>query len=121
MPLDKEDIKSLIAILQKGLEDDDTNKEVSVGKSKPKAKKRITAQKKQARDNKFLSMKEKDMHKDDVLIDQKLRTLPPTERSRQYKPIKVKCVVCGKQETVSPSLMQDRSRYKCNSCSASAG
>lgn len=119
MPLDKEDIKSLIAILQKGLEDDDTNKQVSV--DKPKAKKRTTTQKKEIRENKFLSMKEKDMHKDDVLIDQKLNTLPPTSRSRQYKPMKVKCVICGKQDTVSPSLMQDRSRYKCNSCSASPG
>lgn len=118
MGLNQDDIKALISILQKGLENDD-EPQVATKPKKPRAKR--TKKKVENRENKFLSMKEKDMHKKDVLIDKKLNVSPPTERSRQFNPVKVQCVVCGKKETVSPTLMKDRSRYKCNKCSAAAG
>lgn len=119
MGLNQDDIKALISILQKGLENDDEPQVAT--KPKRARSKRTTKKKVENRENKFLNMKEKDMHKGDVLIDKKLSVSPPTERSRQFKPIKVQCVVCGKKETVSPTLMKDKSRYKCNKCSATAG
>jgi lysyl-tRNA synthetase class I len=66
-------------------------------------------------------MAEYRMHKDDVLIDKKLNKLPPTQRARNYKPLKVKCRVCGKTENINPSLVESIERYKCNRCSTSAG
>lgn len=72
--------------------------------------------------NKFDSMAERNMHKDDTVIDQKLNQAPPTARHRHFAPINVVCRVCGKKESVSPSLVYESpSRYKCNNCATSAG
>jgi len=72
--------------------------------------------------NKFLSMAEKDMHKDDIEIDKKLAKFPPVSRARDFEMIDVVCRVCGRKETISPSLLFDApDRYKCNNCSTSAG
>lgn len=121
MGLDKDDIKALIAILQKGLQDDeeDTN-------SQPKSKKAIkskpkTETKKKQRENKFLDMPEMHMFKSDVEIDKKLNRLPPTQRNRKFIPISVQCRVCGKQEQVAPDLIETTERYKCNKCATGAG
>lgn len=108
MALDKEDIKQLIAILQKGLSDNDYVSE----DTKPQRPKN---------QNKFDSMSESGMHKDDVEIDRKLRKFPPTQRSRNYKPLKIRCRVCGKEELINPTLVESVERYKCNKCSTSAG
>lgn len=120
MGLDKDDIKQLIAILQKGLSDDtdnDEDEEVSevtpTKKTKPKNKKKYK--------NLFEQMSESRMHKDDVEIDKKLSKFPPTQRARNYKPIKVKCRVCGRDEEINPSLIESSDRFKCNKCSTSAG
>lgn len=138
MGLDKDDIKQLIAILQKGLtdevelsQDDVEGDEVVEEIIKPTKKSRRNrnpnpnrSSSKKARPkfvNKFLSMSEANMHKDDVAIDKKLNKAPPTERSRQYQNIKVKCRVCGKEESVSPALVESRERYKCNKCATSPG
>lgn len=72
-------------------------------------------------ENKFLSMKESSMHKGDTAIDKKLNISPPTQRSRKFEYIDVKCRVCGKSEKISPALAESRDRYKCNRCSASPG
>lgn len=127
MGLNNDDIKALIEILQKGLESDE-EPQATIKTPKTRAKKSTTKKKnninnKQSKKstNKFLTMREKDMHKADTLIDQKLKVAPLTERTRQFKPIHVQCCVCGKQEDVNPVIMQDRSRYKCNKCSATAG
>lgn len=122
MGLDQDDIKALIAILQKGLVDEDVveaipeqefiQKQISP-KTKPK--------KKQTTKNLFEQMSEYRMHKDDIAIDKKLNKFPPSQRSRNYKPVKVKCRVCGKEEKISPSLVESVERYKCNKCSTSAG
>ena len=127
MGLDNEDIKTLIAILQKGLVSDEEppattkNTKTRTKKSTSKKKNNINSKQSKKSTNKFLTMREKDMHKADTLIDRKLRVAPLTERTRQFKPIHVQCCMCGKQEDVNPVIMQDRSRYKCNKCSATAG
>jgi lysyl-tRNA synthetase class I len=119
MALDKDDIKQLIAILQKGLveEDDEENIEVKpIRKKSPKAKTSKTK-----KTNLFDNMSESSMHKDDIEIDKRLRKAPPTQRSRNYKPLKVRCRVCGKEELTNPSLVESIERYKCNKCSTTAG
>lgn len=125
MGLDKDDIKALISILQKGLQDDDDGEEeVSEEPQKSTSHKPTSSKKntkKKSTKNLFDSMAESRMHKDDVEIDKKLNKLPPTQRSRNYKPASVKCRVCGKDEKVNPSLIESVDRYKCNKCSTSAG
>lgn len=71
--------------------------------------------------NKFLSMPEMNMHKEDTELDKKLAKHAPVARVREYDPVTVLCRVCGKKETISPSLIESVSRYKCNKCSSSAG
>lgn len=138
MGLDNDDIKQLIAILQKGLvEDSDSPKNDNENDEVVEQQEIIKPTKKSRRNtnsnrssnkktrqkfvNKFLSMNEATMHKDDVAIDKKLNKAPPTQRSRQYQNVKVKCRVCGKEESVSPALVESRERYKCNKCSTSPG
>jgi hypothetical protein len=78
--------------------------------------------KKEKHTNKFNSMPEKNLHKEDTIIDKKLRTQPSVPRARKFSMIKVVCRVCGRREEVSPGLIQDSvDRYKCNKCSTSAG
>lgn len=72
--------------------------------------------------NKFLSMPEANMHKDDSRIDALLSKHPPVSRSRKFEYVNVKCRLCGKEENVSPGILTDSpSRYKCNKCSAIQG
>lgn len=71
--------------------------------------------------NKFLSMNESSMHKDDSAIDKKLSKYPPTQRARQFRFVDAKCRVCGKTEQVPPGLVESINRYKCNKCSTSPG
>lgn len=112
MGLDNDDIKQLIAILQKGLVDsNDELDSIPTNKTNKKSKFK----------NLFEDMTEASMHKDDIEIDRKLKKFPPTRRSRNYNPISVKCRSCGKQEEVSPALIESVDRYKCNKCSTSAG
>ena len=122
MGLDNDDIKALIAILQKGLVDDDSK---SSKTTKPNTKKSRFKNKKAGTDNsenKFCSMPEKDMHKEDVEFDRAVRKMPPTPRNRQFQTIEVVCRSCGKKEQVNPILVHDSvDRYKCNKCSVNAG
>lgn len=73
--------------------------------------------------NRFESMSEFGMHKEDVAIDQMLSKSPPVARLREEaQPIKATCRICGKTEIVSPALIFDSiNRYKCNNCSTQAG
>jgi hypothetical protein len=72
--------------------------------------------------NKFDQMTEARMHKDDGQIDKLLSKHPPVARMRDFEPMDVVCRVCGKKETVSPTLVfEGASRYKCNNCSTQAG
>jgi hypothetical protein len=119
MGLDNEDIKALIAILQKGLASE-------TEEAAPKTKKAKITKNKQSKssnknNNKFDSMPESKLHKEDVLIDQKLRRSAPTPRRDAFQPIKVSCRVCHKTDMVDPSIIESIDRYKCNKCSVSAG
>lgn len=126
MALEKEDIMALIAILQKGLVDNEPAEDVSPKKTTTKKKRSYskTASKKEdkpKRKNLFETMPERNMHKEDVEIDKRLRKYPITERSRKLYMIDVQCRVCGKKEKVSPVLCESPDRYKCNKCASSAG
>jgi hypothetical protein len=128
MGLDKEDIKQLIAILQRGLVDDISVEHTQDDKpSLQKTRKRTTTKSKKnkpskpVRENKFVDMPEMNMHKDDCLFDQKVIVSPPTPRRSPFRPISVRCRICGKTETVDPSIIEASDRHKCNKCSSSAG
>lgn len=122
MGLDKEDIMALIAILQKGLDDNEPEEQPKPQRKRTaRTKKQKTNNKKNEMVNKFLTMPERNMHKEDTLIDKKLNVLPPTERTRQFKPVSVRCRVCGKEEQINPNYLESKERYKCNKCSTSAG
>ena len=121
MGLDENDIKALIAILQKGLEkDDDNDKEIVQPKTK-KSQPKATTPKKKKSVNKFEKMTEFTMCKEDVEIDRKIKKPPPTARNRPFDYIKVQCRVCGKKDKVAPTLVESIERYKCNKCATGAG
>jgi hypothetical protein len=119
-----EQIKVLIDMLQSLLPQDKPTEESSSPRSqessfmKTRRKNAFTEHK-----NKFIDMPEKDMHKEDSTVDKRLCVSPPVARSRGFTPVKVTCRVCGKTETVNPSIVYDlrENRYKCNSCSTSSG
>jgi hypothetical protein len=135
MPLDNDDIKQLIAILQKGLSSD-SEKDESVAETveKPRRKrgkipqintalpKSTTRNKKLESSNRFDLMMEKNLHKEDLEVDKLLSKYPPTIRSREFTPVEVKCRVCGTEDSINPALMNDApNRYKCNRCSKEPG
>jgi len=126
MPLDNDDIKQLIAILQKGLSDETD----SIAESPKKTKQTFTKTKNYTKsnkkdnksNNKFDTMMEKNLHKEDLEVDKLLSKYPPTARSREFSPVSVKCRVCGREEEINPALMNDApNRYKCNRCSKEPG
>lgn len=122
MGLDKDDIKALIAILQKGLVDEEDDQSEIEEKPKVKSvKTKSSITKKKKTSNKFESMAEFGMCKEDVEFDKKIRKPPPSPRNRKFDFIKVRCRVCGKQEKVAPMLVESIERYKCNKCSTGAG
>lgn len=125
MALSNDDIKQLIAILQKGLANDTVVEEtITEIENKPTSAMKTKSVKvnKELNNNRFLDMGVKDLHRDDIEIDKALKKFPPTPRTRQFKPIDVVCRSCGKKESVSPALLHDSAeRYKCNKCSGSAG
>lgn len=127
MALNNEDIKQLIAILQKGLENNDQLEDPPTTKNKPKKQKRtsqhkISKKKESSHNNSFLDMPEFSMHKEDSKIDKLLCKQPPVIRSRSYRTITASCRVCGRKEEVNPALITEgAARYKCNKCSTSEG
>ena len=138
MPLNNDDILALISILQKGLVPEapvvaerlDMGSPLDVDGIPPDEELELPPNpvigdasivKRQMSNNKFDAMAERTMHKADRAIDKLLNVNPPTERSRAYRTMTAQCVVCGRQEEVSPSLVDSPQRYKCNKCSASGG
>lgn len=136
MSLSNDDIKQLINILQKALIEDDNNAEDAGPESEQsqqkqsKTHKPVAGSKKNKKVanttgktyNKFESMPEKNMHKDDTRIDKILSQYSPTQRSREFSLINVTCRVCGRQDEINPALIYDSgSRYKCNRCSKVPG
>lgn len=132
MSLNNDDIKQLIAILQRGLSEEkeptEPSNQISEKPTRQTKKRRRTSQKEApeketpASYNKFDSMPEHNMHKDDSKIDQLLMKFPPTQRARQFEYMDVVCRVCGKKESVNPALIYDSpNRYKCNKCARVPG
>lgn len=138
MEVDPDDFKKLIGLLQqlvdkssvdiaKSEEKQNDDEEIeskenfSIKKSPNKKNNKKNNKKKTKFENKFLTMKEASMHKDDTEIDKKLNKTPPTQRTRNFQYVDMRCRVCGKVESVSPALAEARDRYKCNRCSASPG
>ena len=128
MSLKQEDIKQLIAILQRGLSSDSDESEDDVDEQPIKNTKKITkskstnSSKKPKRLNRFDQMMEKTMHKSDAQIDKLLNVHSPSIRTREFDPVRVQCRVCQKVEEINPSLILDSpSRYKCNKCSKGPG
>jgi hypothetical protein len=125
MGLNNEDIKQLISILQKALVEDNTGNDEEVEQPVPVVKKRTrpktnkTPKKRSV--NKFESMPEFTMCKEDLEFDRKVKKPPPSARLRDFEPIKVQCRVCGKKEKVAPDLIDAIDRYKCNKCATGAG
>jgi hypothetical protein len=120
MALNNDDIKALIAILQKGLESNDDQEDHTPQKpTKTKASK--PAPKKKRAVNNFEKMAEFNMCKEDTEIDRKIKKPPPSIRNREFDYIKVQCRMCGKKEKVAPALVESIERYKCNKCSTGAG
>lgn len=121
MSLSNEDIQQLISILQRGLTQGQPNDIVDEPrKTTTKRTKKTNQQKPLKSNNKFDSMMEKGMHKEDIEIDKKLAQHAPSARSREFSKTRVSCRVCGKTEEVNPSLVYE-GRYKCNKCSREPG
>jgi hypothetical protein len=119
-----EQIKSLIGVLQQLLDltenknDSNTTDEQFVSPIKTKNKRSSSPR----QPNKFLEMQERELHKEDKEVDKRLSKFPPVARARPFEMIDVVCRVCGKKETISPSLLFEAvDRYKCNNCSTQAG
>lgn len=116
-----ETIKQLISLLQKLIPDEDNPSPPEIIQTEKIKSKNKKSQRK-AINNKFESMAEYAMHKEDREIDQKLSKHPPVSRMREFDPVSVVCRVCGKKEIVNPALVfEGAARYKCNRCSTSAG
>lgn len=138
-----EQIKALISVLQALVgqapsvenETEEKPRETHVAPSKPGSNiktrgrqkvggnKNIKSKKTQPEDiNEFDKMAEFRMHKDDRAIDKKLSVAPPVARMRDFEFVDVTCRICGKKESIAPSLLFDSpSRYKCNNCSTQSG
>ena len=127
---DPEKIKQFIGLLQSFLDTDTSLTEhaqnpepADSGAKKIKPQINRKSHKKSTESiNKFESMTEFRMHKEDVAIDKKLSKHPPVDRSREFDLVEATCRICGKKESVPPSLVfEGPARYKCNRCSATSG
>ena len=122
-----EQIKALIGLLSSLLPDQSSAKDNDKEDDQDDAPDSVIKTKKAKQNkkkfvNKFVSMPEAKMHKDDIEIDKLLQVHPPTARQRDANLVKVQCRVCGRKETVAASLAtESRGRYKCNTCSTNAG
>lgn len=117
-------IKTLISVLQSLLPTEDKENATEETPQNQKIKTRGPRKKTDSQKsiNKFEKMSEFAMHKDDIAIDKALSKHPPVGRMREFEMVDVVCRICGKKETINPSLLFDsKSRYKCNNCSTQAG
>lgn len=123
--LSPEQIKQMIALLQSMLPSPTIEQESGAVESLPNTIKTVSPSKiKQSPNfvNKFDEMMESKLHQEDKNIDKVLSVHSPTPRLRKFEPIDVICRVCGKKETINPSMMSESpSRYKCNNCARSPG
>lgn len=123
MEVDKEDIKTLISILQKLVSDTSSESKPKAKSSKTRTtnKKKPSPPPKNSRENKFESMSELTMFKEDSIIDKQLQKgRSPTPRNRKSPTTPAICRVCGKKDNMVSGLVET-DRYKCNKCSTTAG
>jgi len=126
-----EQIKQMITLLSSLLEtinqnttvENTTEKVVSTNAIKNSKKQtKVRKNKKAPEDNKFLSMPEANMFKEDPNVAEKLYRQSPIARTRKNQTIKAKCRICGKEEEVRASLLYGGlERFKCNKCSTTPG
>ena len=132
--LSEDNIKDMIALLSSMLEAKNQtkpdnsrakkqNSHIATSSTKNKNRRNIKKQNQETQQrNLFDDMQEKAMHKEDTRIDELLSCAPPGPRTRKFSLIDVCCRVCGKKETISPSLLHDSiDRYKCNKCCGGPG
>jgi hypothetical protein len=124
--LDPQQIQQMILMLQSMLPKQDlsesSEQQDTATKSKKKSPRTNNISIPKPSNNKFDSMPEMRMHKEDIAIDKKLIVQPPVPRARSFNFVKAICRVCGKKESVNPVLITDSiDRYKCNKCSGAAG
>jgi len=122
----KETVEQIYKLLMALVDDDEeqaTEEEKPKKKSTTSKNKRVANSKKTkaVSTNKFDSMPERNMFKEDTVIDKKLRVIDPCPRTRSFNTIEVACRVCGKKENLNPVLVNEPTRYKCNGCSRSGG
>jgi excinuclease UvrABC ATPase subunit len=128
----KETIEQIVDLLRSLVDDEPETEEVKPAKKRATKKKTTLKKSSTARtkkttpakttsSNKFDSMPERNMFRDDIAIDKKLSIQPPSPRTRSFNTIEVTCRSCGKSEKVNPSLVHEPTRYKCNTCSRSGG
>jgi len=123
MGLEKEDIMALIAILQKGLTDDEPEllyeEEAPI---KTRTQKKRSVPKTKTKPNRFDEMSERDMHKSDSKVDKLLwGDNKPSARRQESGLVEARCRVCGKTEKVNGALAELGERYKCNKCATTSG
>ena len=131
MPNKKETIEQIVDLLRSLVDEEEPQEKPTARKKATKKKttkkktttRRTTKSKSDSKEssNKFLSMPEMRMFRDDSEIDKKLQVMAPVPRTRTFDPVIVRCRVCGKQETVNPTLVTEINRYKCNACAKSGG
>ena len=138
LPQDPEQIQQMIDLLQTMLEaqetEDDSEPEVkpktrrkkvskkTATKKKTTTRKRTSKIKEEDSDNKFLSMNEFNMYRENPEVAKKLYNQPPMRRRPTKSLVDVTCRVCGKREKVSSALLYNGTeRYKCNKCASSPG
>mgnify|MGYP004449483445 FL=1 len=98
------------------------------GGNKGKACRVLPLEVEEARPNRFeefiekapLSQSEKLELEEAAKEDKKNKGAERSPRSRQSSVVEVECRICGEIESVSSAIVNDASRWKCNSCAAQA-
>lgn len=121
----KETVEQIYKLLM-ALVDDDEEKDQTEKPSPPKKTKKNTKtdtikKTNPVSGNRFESMPERNMFKEDIEIDRKLSVMEPCPRTRSFHTIEVDCRVCGKKEKINPVLVSEATRYKCNTCAKTGG
>ena len=119
--LSPKQIQQMISMLQQMLPEDDETEKTEEAEVYNPIKTKTSRGGRRNFENKFESMQERNMHKSDNEIDKKLTRFNPTPRRDPVDLIKIRCRICGKEEEVSPALVAEADRYKCNRCSISSG
>lgn len=101
------------------IEPKESNTKVVIKKKPGRPKKNTSSTSKNAEGvNLFDTMSEKNLHKEDTVVDKKLwRNREPTERRASNSRIECKCASCGKDVSVNPNeILSKEQRILCNSC-----